>query len=258
MNPATQGYDYQNGRGLDSFMTAAIDSVSWETSLSSTFNTLSQAPVGQSAYGASTAINYDQSQISGSQGGTTTLGGSGGAAAGTGGSGNLQIDPTNSQIRLSDGTVNRLLIGLGANGKYKVEISNPGYATGTNHANFDSESIIGIQDFPSILLVDPGGGIRHDYQFVIPHNLGFIPDYSVVALIPNPDYTYTSMFPSLYYVPLTIAQTLVDSQSLIYTYVSGIDTQNLYLALSIFNQEGLSLNSFDLTMQYFISRTRAA
>lgn len=109
-NPVNQQYDYQSGRGLDGFLSAAIDEVSWEGTLMSTFNTLSQAPIGQSSYN-NTAINYDQSQIAGSQSAVTTLGGSGGGSAGTGGSGNLQIDATNNRIVLSDGTTNRLLLG---------------------------------------------------------------------------------------------------------------------------------------------------
>lgn len=76
-NPVQQSYDYQNGRGLDGFMSAALDEVSWETNLESVYNTLSQAPIGQSAYSpVSNAIptNYDTTQITGSQGGTATIG----------------------------------------------------------------------------------------------------------------------------------------------------------------------------------------
>lgn len=117
MNPVNQSYDYQSGRGLDGFMSAAIDNVSWETTLSTTYSTLSQSPIGQSAYSPSTtAINYDQSQVSGSVGGSVTLGGSstatGGGSGGGSGGGKLVIDSTNGVIRIFDNNGNEVgLIG---------------------------------------------------------------------------------------------------------------------------------------------------
>jgi hypothetical protein len=110
-NPAAQSYDYQNGRGLDTFMSASIEEVSWETSLSSVYNTLAQAPIGSSAL-TSTAINYDASQVSGSVGGAITVGGSatatGGGTAGGSGGGNIVIDSINGVIRIYDSNGNEV------------------------------------------------------------------------------------------------------------------------------------------------------
>lgn len=105
---ATNDYDYQSGSGMDNFMSRSIDEVSWETSLGSTYTSLSTLPIGLSPTTA-TNTNYDYTQISGSQSGTTTVGGSQGGSAG--GTGSLLINATQQNITLSDGTTNRLLLG---------------------------------------------------------------------------------------------------------------------------------------------------
>lgn len=110
-NAATNDYDYQSGSGMDSFMSRAIDEVSWQTSLGTSYTSLSSLPIGQYPTTA-TPTNYDSTQITGSQGGTTTVGGSSGGAGG--GNGSLQINPTNNQITLNDGTNDRLIIGQGS------------------------------------------------------------------------------------------------------------------------------------------------
>lgn len=112
-NAATNDYDYQSGSGMDNFMSRSIDEVSWQSSLSSTYTSLSTLPIGISPTTA-TPTNYDATQITGSQGGTTTVGGSAGGSAG--GSGSLQIDATNNVITLNDGTNDRLLLGQQQNG----------------------------------------------------------------------------------------------------------------------------------------------
>lgn len=108
---ANNDYDYQSGSGMDSFMSRSIDEVSWQTTLGSGYNTLAELPIGLSPTTA-TPTNYDSTQISGSQSGTTTVGGSAGGSAG--GSGSLQIDATNNVITLNDGTNDRLIIGSGS------------------------------------------------------------------------------------------------------------------------------------------------
>ena len=112
-NAAANDYDYESGSGMDSFMSRSIDEVSWETSLGATYTSLSTLPIGLSPTTA-TATNYDATQISGSQSGTTTVGGSAGGSAG--GSGSLQVDATNNVITLNDGTNDRLILGQQQNG----------------------------------------------------------------------------------------------------------------------------------------------
>lgn len=109
-NPVNNDYDYQSGSGMDNFMSRSIDEVSWETSLGSTYTSLSTLPIGLSPTTA-TPTNYDATQISGSQSGVATVGGSAGGSAG--GSGSLQIDANNNVITLNDGTNDRLIIGSG-------------------------------------------------------------------------------------------------------------------------------------------------
>lgn len=109
---ASNDYDYQSGSGMDGFLSRSLDEVAWETTLGSTVSTLGNLPIGVSA---PNAINYDASQLSGSQGDTTTLGGSAGGSAGSNG-GNLQIDAGNNRITLSDGSNTRLLLGFQKDG----------------------------------------------------------------------------------------------------------------------------------------------
>jgi len=109
-NAATNDYDYQSGSGMDSFMSRAIDEVSWQSNLASTYTSLSQLPIGVLP-SSNTPTNFDATQITGSQGGTTTVGGSAGGSAG--GSGSLQLDPANNVITLNDGTNDRLILGKG-------------------------------------------------------------------------------------------------------------------------------------------------
>lgn len=106
-------YDYQSGSGMDGFLSRSIDEVSWQTNLGTTYTSLSSLPIGQMPT-TTTPTNYDNTQISGSQSGTTTVGGSSGGSAG--GSGSLQIDATNNVITLNDGTNDRLLLGQQAGG----------------------------------------------------------------------------------------------------------------------------------------------
>lgn len=105
---ANNDYDYQSGSGMDGFMSRSIDEVSWQTTLGSTYVSLSTLPIGQYPT-TTTPTNYDATQISGSQSGVATVGGSAGGSAG--GSGSLQIDATNNVITLNDGTNDRLILG---------------------------------------------------------------------------------------------------------------------------------------------------
>jgi hypothetical protein len=117
-NPATNDYDYQSGSGMDNFMSRSIDEVSWQSNLGSVYTTLSELPIGLSPTTA-TPTNYDATQITGSQSGTTTVGGtgtsnpSGGGVAASGAASGLSINPTQQTITLSDGTNDRLILGQG-------------------------------------------------------------------------------------------------------------------------------------------------
>lgn len=113
-NAASNDYDYESGSGMDSFMSRSIDEVSWQNTLGSGFVSLSQLPIGSSPTTA-TNTNYDLTQISGSQGDTTTLGGSAGGSAGANG-GNLQINAGQNNITSGDGTTTRFLLGFQQNG----------------------------------------------------------------------------------------------------------------------------------------------
>lgn len=98
---------------MDNFMSRAIDEVSWETSLGSTYTTLSTLPIGLSPTTA-TPTNYDSTQITGSQSGTTTVGGTGGGNSGA--SGGLAVNATNNNITLNDGSNDRMIIGQSQGG----------------------------------------------------------------------------------------------------------------------------------------------
>lgn len=105
---ANNDYDYQSGSGMDNFLSRAIDEVSWQTNLGTFYNSLSELPIGTYPT-QSTPTNYDLSAQSGSQNGSSTLGGTGTGNAANGGS--LSISPNQQQITISDGTNQRLLIG---------------------------------------------------------------------------------------------------------------------------------------------------
>lgn len=110
-NAAANEYNYQTGSGMDSFLGRSLDEVSWQNTLASSYNTLSTLPIGTSASTA-TPTNYDTTQISGSSSGTTSVGGSDGSGSSAG----LQINATDGNITLSDGTNNRLLLGFSQGG----------------------------------------------------------------------------------------------------------------------------------------------
>lgn len=105
-NATAADYDYESGSGLDSFISRSLDEVSWQSSgLGSTYTTLNNLPIGTSPT-SSTPTNYDQTQVSGSQGGAVTLGG--GSASGSGGtsSGQVTIDGVNGAITIQDSNGN--------------------------------------------------------------------------------------------------------------------------------------------------------
>lgn len=72
-NPVRATYDYATGSGLDGFLSRSIDEVSWESTLESSFNSLSNLPIGLSPTTA-TPTNFDASPVSGSQGDSYNLG----------------------------------------------------------------------------------------------------------------------------------------------------------------------------------------
>lgn len=108
-NAANQDYDYQSGSGMDSFMSRSIDEVSWQTTLGTTYNTLAQAPIGSSAFtnlSTSTPTNFDATQVSGSMGGTVSVGGGSNSGSGGGSAGNVIIDGINGVIKILDNNGN--------------------------------------------------------------------------------------------------------------------------------------------------------
>ena len=97
---ANQDYDYQSGAGMDNFMSRSIDEVSWQTTLGANYNTLSSLPIGLMQTTA-TPTNYDATQITGSQSGTTTVGGNDGSGSSSG----MSINPQANTITLNQGTI---------------------------------------------------------------------------------------------------------------------------------------------------------
>lgn len=99
-NAASQDYDYQSGSGMDNFMSRSIDEVSWQSNLGSAYNSLSELPIGLLPT-SSTPTNYDATQITGSQGGATTVG----SSDGSGNSNGITINPSNNTISLNQGDI---------------------------------------------------------------------------------------------------------------------------------------------------------
>lgn len=72
-NPVSNDYDYQSGSGLDSFLSRSIDEISWQSTLGTSYNSLSELPIGVYPTSA-TPTNFDLTQVTGSQGGTSSVG----------------------------------------------------------------------------------------------------------------------------------------------------------------------------------------
>lgn len=266
-NPATQQYDYQNGRGLDSFMSAAIDSVSWETSLSSTFNTLSQAPIGQSAF-TNNAINYDQSQISGSQSATSTIGGGGGASAGTaganpqGGTG-LQVNATQNNIIVNDGTYNRALFGFNPTTNTWGTFATP---PGIDLTNATTPQQLALSsDFSQLLVAFSGsyqfpqttGNAGTDiYQSVnIQHNLNIVPAVLLFgSTIAGTAPGAVLNIPPSAYTFLATGTVLADNAGTSYQYNYGVDSQYVYVNRIMNNSLGFTASAGTITY-YILQQT---
>lgn len=104
-NAATNDYDYQSGSGIDGFMSRSIDEVSWQSTLSSDYNSLSELPIGTMPTTA-TPTNFDATQVSGSIGNSISMGGGSANGSGGGSSGNIVIDGVNGSINILDSSGN--------------------------------------------------------------------------------------------------------------------------------------------------------
>lgn len=104
-NASSNDYDYQSGAGIDNFMSRSIDEVSWQSSLGSSYSSLSELPIGLSPTTA-TPTNFDATQVSGSLGGGVSMGGNSSSA---GGSGNVVIDGSNGRISVFDKSGNEVI-----------------------------------------------------------------------------------------------------------------------------------------------------
>lgn len=104
-NAVSNDYDYQSGSGMDNFMSRALDEVSWQSSLGTVYNTLSELPIGLSPT-SSTPTNYDATQVSGSVGGSISMGGGSASGSGGGTSGRIVIDGINGVINIVDNNGN--------------------------------------------------------------------------------------------------------------------------------------------------------
>jgi hypothetical protein len=102
-------YNYNTGSGMDDFMSRSIDEVSWQQTLGSSYTTLGQLPIGSSPTTA-TPTNFDASAVSGSVGGSISVGGGSLSGNGGGSSGNIIIDGINGAIKVYDSNNN--LVGI--------------------------------------------------------------------------------------------------------------------------------------------------
>jgi len=98
---ANNDYDYESGSGMDSFISRSLDEVGWQSNLGSVYTTLTNLPIGLLPTTA-TPTNMDATQVSGSQGGATVLGGGSNSGSGGASSGSVVIDGTNGAITILD------------------------------------------------------------------------------------------------------------------------------------------------------------
>lgn len=101
--PTSQNYDYSQS-GIDNFLSRAIDTVSWQTTLDAMLNfpgseTLTTLPTPP----ASNNLNMDSAQVTGSVAQTMAVG-------------DVNINGSAGNIILSDGSNDRVLIGNNTSG----------------------------------------------------------------------------------------------------------------------------------------------
>ena len=152
-------------------------------------------------------------------------------------------------------------IGIAQFGKFSgqtgtfLKIALPGFEVGTtNQLSFTSDQITGIINIPSQSWTM--GQIEY-FHYVIPHNLGFVPNYNLLVS----SYTYNGNFnfPAAgYYVSMTNFFTSQDVNSIDYIYYAGVDATNLYLTVSIVNENALTETSYPVNVQYYIQKSNIA
>lgn len=262
-NPASNDYDYQSGSGMDNFMSRSIDEVSWQANLGSVYNSLSELPIGLSPTSA-TPTNYDQTQISGSQSATTTLGG-----AGTGNSTGLavanipsnqltagiQIQAGSNNITVNDGTNNRAIVGYNpTTGTWGAFATPPG--TDITNANTPEQLsfstdysqmimvIEGIVNFPAI----SGIAGQEMYQTAtIPHGQSVVPAY-YVFLQWIAGGTFLNL-PTTYYTQVLSGLVESDNAGTSSSFEVGIDQTNLYINRLVSNSSNFTAAPANLTYQ---------
>lgn len=146
----------------------------------------------------------------------------------------------------------RVVLGLLPDSNYGLIVSLPGFdATTTNNLAFSSEQIVGTIDCPAVSLAPSG---THRYIFTVPHNLGYIPNYTVIGTVPN---SYT-VFPAN--VGKTVSINISgwynndysDLNGLDYNYFVAVDQANLYISLLLGNSTGSTNSTLDINFQYYI------
>lgn len=261
-NAANQDYDYQSGSGMDNFMSRSIDEVSWQSSLGTNYNTLSELPIGLLPTTA-TPTNNESTQVSGASSGTAVLGGtgtgnaSGGGSAASGTAAAINIDSGSQNITIFDGTNNRLILGLNPTTNTWGGFSTP---PGINITNAKTpQQLAWSTDYPSLIVLAneqvqfpaiPVTTTEYVWQqFVIPHGQPNIPAFFAYVYI-NFKTTPIANFAQNYYAPIISNISFADPQNTLYSFYVGVDTVNLYLQRLITNSmSNVTANPSTVTYQ---------
>ena len=265
-NPAASDYDYQSGSGMDTFLSRSIDEVSWQAQLGTTYNSLTEIPIGSMPTTA-TPTNYDATQISGSQGGSSTLGGStGGSAAGnaTAGAGiTFNAGGSGNNIEVYDGNNNRALFGYNPNTNTWGFFATP---PGTDISSANAPTQFSMSTDYSALLVIAGNivnfptitgqGGQDVYQAAtVTHNLGVVPLVFCYLGTQGAGGTFLN-FPNNYWQLMVAATTFADNNGTSYQYNYAVDQQNLYINRFMNNTSNYTASAGTVT--YFICQQTAA
>lgn len=229
MDPIAGGdYSYESS-GFDGFLSRSIDDLPQVTL---------DSPGPQS-----TAIPFDRGQQSGSFGNVVTIG-------------NIQLDGVKGRISLKDDNSNEVLR-LGATGDqagdFGLQISQLGSDVKSNNLSFSSDQLSGTFPVPSVTLVDPGSGVEQTFTLTVNHSLGYVPDFSVIALAPP----FANVFPVQFaYVKIGYYYQNTGPDNVSYEYWVAVDEKNLYLRVTIGNLNGNTLTSRAVFLQYYIKKEK--
>ena len=245
---ATNDYDYQSGSGMDNFMSRSIDEVSWQANLGSVYNSLSELPIGLSPTTA-TPTNFDATQVSGSQSGSSSLGGSnGGSALGNanGAGAGINIQAGSNNIVINDGTNNRGIAGYNPTTNTWGFFATPpgidiGHATTPQQlamsTDYSSLLVLANQQiqFPAIAI--PNATTLVWQQFTIPHGQPNIPAFFAFLFVDFDTNPILGGLVQTYWAPIVTNFVVADPEDTTYSYNIGADSTNLYIQRIMTNSE---------------------